>query len=493
MVRRVCARKLRDIREADEIAQAAFVAAYERLDSCNGDRRFGAWVQVIANNLCIDHMRAAARTTPSDEPVERRRARSERARRHAAARRANPLIQQALAALPDRQRDVVVARDVDGRRPPEIAAALGLSLGAVDSLLLRARRRLAASVQSMTAESGAASIVTTAAVTAVGGAATHIGPIARVAQLSATMAVNASYHVAASMGMVPGMPSMVSQPRPQLPLVSSSLLPLGWSTRNASRRRAAGRADHRHGSAPLTGRAHHAAGRADVSTTRRHRLVAPVTDRTAATPPLPVTPAAPTLVDNVTNAVGNTYRRSRRAADDALDPRHAVNTSSATIDAMAEPSAEDDTLKEACGVFGVYAPGRSVSHLIYDGLFALQHRGQESAGMAVSDGRGVEVTKDMGLVSNVFNEFSLAAVQGHLGIGHTRYSTTGSSEWHNAQPVYRTVGDAGFALGHNGNLTNTVSLVDASGMLPGTVSSDSDLIGELVAPRLSGRGIGRRA
>jgi amidophosphoribosyltransferase len=138
-------------------------------------------------------------------------------------------------------------------------------------------------------------------------------------------------------------------------------------------------------------------------------------------------------------------------------------------------------LREACGVFGVYAPGRSVSHDIYDGLFALQHRGQESAGMAVSDGRNVEVTKDMGLVSNVFNQFSLAALQGHLGIGHTRYSTTGSSEWHNAQPVYRTVGESGFALGHNGNLTNTVSLVEQSGMLPGTVSSDSDLIGELVA------------
>ncbi|MDP1793067.1 MAG: amidophosphoribosyltransferase [Acidimicrobiales bacterium] len=140
-----------------------------------------------------------------------------------------------------------------------------------------------------------------------------------------------------------------------------------------------------------------------------------------------------------------------------------------------------ESLREACGVFGVYAPGRSVSHLIYDGLFALQHRGQESAGMAVSDGRRVEVTKDMGLVSHVFNEFSLAALQGHLGIGHTRYSTTGSSEWHNAQPVYRTVGEGGFALGHNGNLTNTVSLVESSGMLAGTVSSDSDLIGELVA------------
>jgi amidophosphoribosyltransferase len=138
-------------------------------------------------------------------------------------------------------------------------------------------------------------------------------------------------------------------------------------------------------------------------------------------------------------------------------------------------------LREACGVFGIYAPGRAVSYPIYDGLFALQHRGQESAGMAVSDGRYIEVTKDMGLVSNVFNKNILAALTGHLGIGHTRYSTTGSSEWHNAQPIYRTVGDAGFALGHNGNLTNTVSLVEQSGMLAGTVSSDSDLIGELLS------------
>jgi amidophosphoribosyltransferase len=144
-------------------------------------------------------------------------------------------------------------------------------------------------------------------------------------------------------------------------------------------------------------------------------------------------------------------------------------------------AADAPELREACGVFGIYAPGRAVSYAIYDGLFALQHRGQESAGMAVSDGRFVEVTKDMGLVSNVFNKNILAALTGHLGMGHTRYSTTGSSAWHNAQPIYRTVGDAGFALGHNGNLTNTVSLMEESGMLAGTVSSDSDLIGELIA------------
>src|ERR1700687_4786782 len=113
--------------------------------------------------------------------------------------------------------------------------------------------------------------------------------------------------------------------------------------------------------------------------------------------------------------------------------------------------------KEACGVFGVYAPGRAVAHLTFDGLYALQHRGQESAGMAVSDGAEMMVVKDMGLVTNVFNERNIA---GPHAIGHTRYSTTGASTWHNAQPVYRTTspgpgqGNAvAFALGHNGNLT----------------------------------------
>ena len=90
--------------------------------------------------------------------------------------------------------------------------------------------------------------------------------------------------------------------------------------------------------------------------------------------------------------------------------------------------------REACGVFGVYAPGRAVAHLTYDGLYALQHRGQESAGMAVSDGSELLIVKDMGLVSNVFNEYNLGGLEGSLAIGHTRYSTTGSSTWHNAQP-----------------------------------------------------------
>lgn len=148
-----------------------------------------------------------------------------------------------------------------------------------------------------------------------------------------------------------------------------------------------------------------------------------------------------------------------------------------------------ESLNHACGVFGVYAPGQPVAKLVYLGLFALQHRGQESAGIAVSDGETITVVKDMGLVTQVFDERRLAPLEGHLAIGHNRYSTTGSSNWRNAQPVYRSVGEAGFALGHNGNLTNTVQLAERLGMLPGMTApavetdstTDSALVAELIA------------
>src|ERR1700686_262580 len=116
-------------------------------------------------------------------------------------------------------------------------------------------------------------------------------------------------------------------------------------------------------------------------------------------------------------------------------------------------------------------------------MFALQHRGQESAGMAVSAGEAITVVRDMGLVTTVFDQPPRSCLPGALAIGHTRYSTTGASEWRNAQPVFRAVGRAGFALGHNGNLTNTAALAEAAGMLPGVVASDSDLVAELLALR----------
>jgi amidophosphoribosyltransferase len=145
----------------------------------------------------------------------------------------------------------------------------------------------------------------------------------------------------------------------------------------------------------------------------------------------------------------------------------------------------DDSPKEACGVFGVIGTDVPVAHLTYLGLYSLQHRGQESAGMAVSDGEHLTVVRDMGLVSNVFDDRTLAPLVGHLAIGHTRYSTTGSSTWGNAQPVYRNVGDHQFALGHNGNLTNTAELAAEHGMLAGTVASDSDLVAELISQEIA--------
>ena len=153
-------------------------------------------------------------------------------------------------------------------------------------------------------------------------------------------------------------------------------------------------------------------------------------------------------------------------------------------DDLEDPSL-DDGPKEACGVFGVYAPGQPVAHLTYLGLFALQHRGQESAGMAVSDGADVTVVKDQGLVAAVFDDRTLAGLDGILAIGHCRYSTTGSSTWRNAQPAYRGAGARHFALGHNGNLTNTEALAAEAGMLPGTVTSDTDLVAELIGNELS--------
>ncbi len=109
-------------------------------------------------------------------------------------------------------------------------------------------------------------------------------------------------------------------------------------------------------------------------------------------------------------------------------------------------------------MFGVWAPGEEASKLTYFGLFALQHRGQESAGIAVSDGNRIMVFKDMGLVSQVFDEATLTALKGDVAVGHTRYSTTGASTWGNAQPTFRPFQGGGLALCHNGNLTNTDEL-----------------------------------
>jgi amidophosphoribosyltransferase len=150
------------------------------------------------------------------------------------------------------------------------------------------------------------------------------------------------------------------------------------------------------------------------------------------------------------------------------------------------PSAQvGDKPKEACGLFGAWAPGEEVARLIYFGLFALQHRGQESAGIAVSDGQNILVYRELGLVSQVFNEATLATLQGELGIGHNRYSTTGSTTWENAQPSFKTDGGRSLALGHNGNLVNTEELAERVGVR-GRATTDTDLVTTLLSRNKDG-------
>jgi amidophosphoribosyltransferase len=145
-------------------------------------------------------------------------------------------------------------------------------------------------------------------------------------------------------------------------------------------------------------------------------------------------------------------------------------------------------------VFGAWCPGEDVGKLAYYGLYALQHRGQESAGIAVSDGSRIVVYKDMGLVAQVFDESVLNTLRGHVAVGHCRYSTTGSSVWHNAQPTFKATPTAAVALGHNGNLINTLELAallrtaqagddpDSAARRPEIIStSDTDVLTALFA------------
>ncbi len=145
--------------------------------------------------------------------------------------------------------------------------------------------------------------------------------------------------------------------------------------------------------------------------------------------------------------------------------------------------------RDECGVFALYAPGEHAATLIYYGLYALQHRGQESAGIAASDGAHVLVTKEMGLVNQAFDDAKLAGLDGHLGIGHVRYSTTGASTWENAQPAFKVTPSGGaIALGHNGNLVNTATLTRSLGPVGEKCATDSELLSELFAREMDGAG-----
>lgn len=146
--------------------------------------------------------------------------------------------------------------------------------------------------------------------------------------------------------------------------------------------------------------------------------------------------------------------------------------------------------RDACGVIGIYAPDEDVARLTYYGLYALQHRGQESAGIAISDGQTVVVYKELGLVAQAFDETVLQSLRGFLSIGHTRYSTTGSTSWANAQPTYKSSPLGQIALAHNGNLVNSIELAAALEQAGGDPtpkgarlrsSSDTDLVAAHIA------------
>ncbi len=144
----------------------------------------------------------------------------------------------------------------------------------------------------------------------------------------------------------------------------------------------------------------------------------------------------------------------------------------------------DDKPHHECGIFGIYAPDEDVARLSFFGLYALQHRGQESAGIAVADGRGINLHKDMGLVAQVFTEDKLRPLHGHVAIGHTRYSTTGSSKLLNAQPFVVESALGPLAIGHNGNLTNGTTLRNELFQRGFGLSSSSD--SEVIVQMLAG-------
>ena len=169
---------------------------------------------------------------------------------------------------------------------------------------------------------------------------------------------------------------------------------------------------------------------------------------------------------------------------DSLPPRGGgLGRGGAASDHLALPINQGDQMHEACGVFGIYGPGEDVARLTFFGLYALQHRGQESAGIATADGQRISLVTNMGLVSQVFSEEQLAGLRGHIAIGHTRYSTTGSSCVENAQPVEVATDLGPLALGHNGNLVNTAYLMERLEERGEVLSSssDSEIVARLIA------------
>jgi amidophosphoribosyltransferase len=160
-------------------------------------------------------------------------------------------------------------------------------------------------------------------------------------------------------------------------------------------------------------------------------------------------------------------------------------------DAPDDPIHADDHFHEECGIFGVFHPGEDVANLTYFGLYSLQHRGQESAGIAVSNGTSIRMRKEMGLVSQVFDQEDIDALSGHIAVGHTRYSTTGSPRLPNAQPMQFVHPELGtVAVAHNGNLVNAHRLRNelAQAGVAFETTSDTEVLGALLA-RTSGESL----
>ena len=177
-------------------------------------------------------------------------------------------------------------------------------------------------------------------------------------------------------------------------------------------------------------------------------------------------------------------RSSALCAGKATSDGQIVRAAAAASAAILRPSCIElrDGPRDECGVFGIHAPGSDVARLTYFALYALQHRGQESAGIAASDGGHIMAMRDKGLVNQVFDEQKLRALRGEMAVGHVRYSTTGANSWENTQPVYRA-DRREVALAHNGNLVNAVELHGELRSAGVTFRSTSD--SEIIAALLS--------
>ena len=168
--------------------------------------------------------------------------------------------------------------------------------------------------------------------------------------------------------------------------------------------------------------------------------------------------------------------------DDLAGLAQAQVATAAAAPGLVDLAEDGDTLHDECGVFGIWAPGRDVARMTYFGLHALQHRGQESAGIAVGDGSTVMVRKDLGLVSQVFTDADLSALPGKCAVGHVRYGTAGSKGWESAQPHLSAINDVIIALAHNGTLVNfdqlRVELINLG--VPFRTHTDSEVAARLI-------------